>query len=537
MDGMKKGTEHKVAVIAAAGWKAIGRNVGLQHIPGSFLPLGNGTTAASRLAGQLRDLDFEVFIAVGKLGYPFGSYQLRWSGDEKGYNIPSEEGLGSIGLSPTDSPWTSELYRRASQWGKLISVPDPGWGNQHDTFCVGLDEIGGQWEKVLLVCGDTLFSNSLIADITTLLPWPCQFQMHPCHSVFLLDREHAGAYRSRAQNYRRRPENYWDWRQTVARYPDGQIGTGLLEYDRIKHCGWHNWPGGKVEDYSKLWIDLDGPSKYNRVIEWVGGTTESVILESKVEEIAPEVQTVQVVKSEPVPDCVETFNIGQERVVIVLLTWCGPPERRLSDTRLEYCQRTIDSIRKHLKHPNYTWHIADDNSGVQYQGEVIKMLKGEPYTLSDSNVGGDVGHNINTGLRAAFAKSDVVLLWHDDRFLHHDLDLVSCCRLLREDDEYCLIRFKPQHPWLEASSFQRYGKKWWKVKKKSERGCVVDIGPHLMHRSFVETYGLYTPGVDPHGADVWMDHRFKAIAGPGVAVPSEWWKRTEIPWGEKSTWE
>jgi len=548
---MGEGFERKVAIIAAAGWKAIGRNVGLPHVPGPFLPLGDGTTVVSRLSTQLSNLEFEVFIAIGKLGYPFGNYQLRWGGDENGYNIPNEEGLSSIGLSPTGSPWTSELYKRASQWGKLISIPDPGWGNQHDTFCISLDEIGKWWEKVLLVCGDTLLDDSLIADIANRLSWPCQFQLHPCHSIFLLDKAHAGIYRNHSQDYRRRPASYRAWKRITPRYPDGQIGTGSLERDGIKHCGWHSWPEKEAEDISKLWIDLDGPSKYNRVIEWVGGKVipeARIKIEKKKAVPKATVEVAQVTKSKQVSvyhveqrssavKPKKVFDTGQESVVIVLLTWRGPPERKLSSIRLGYCQRAIDSIRMHLKHPNYTWHIADDNSGVEYQERVIGLLGNEPYTLSDSKIGADVGHNINTGLRVAFAKTDVVLLWHDDRFLHHDLDLVSCCRLLREDDKYCLIRLKPQHPWLEASSFQRYGKKWWKVNKKSERGCVVDIGPHLMHKSFVETYGLYTPGVNPHLADVWMDHRFKTLAGPGIAVPGEWWKRTEIPWGNESTWE
>ena len=265
---MKEGTERRVAIIAAAGWKAIGRNVGLQHIPGPFLPLGDGTTIVSRLAGQLGNLGFEVFIAIGALGYPFGSYQLRWGSDERGYNTPSEEGLRSIGLSPADSPWTTELYGQISQWGELVSIPDPGWGNQHDTFCVSLDRIGKQWDKVLLICGDTILDDSLIVGITNLLPWPCQFQMHPCHSIFLLDRKHVGVYRNHAQDYRRRPDKYQAWKRIIPRYPDGQIGTGLLERDGIKHYGWHNWPEGVIEDSNKMWVDVDSPSKYAQMA-WV----------------------------------------------------------------------------------------------------------------------------------------------------------------------------------------------------------------------------------------------------------------------------
>jgi nucleoside-diphosphate-sugar epimerase len=224
-------------------------------------------------------------------------------------------------------------------------------------------------------------------------------------------------------------------------------------------------------------------------------------------------------------------------VVIIMLTWCGPPERELIEERLGYGQKTIGSIRKHLKYPHYTWHIADDNSGKIYQERVLAMLGSDSYTFSDTKVGGDVGNNINVGLRAAFAQADVVLLWHDDRWLTYDLDLGPCCKLLREDNDYCLIRLKPQHPGMIVHPFDRHGQKWWRVDKKSTCEHVVDIGPHLMHKRFIEHYGLYPSGLNPRGADTWMDHRFRRIIGPNIAIPDFWLHRTEIPWGSKSTWE
>jgi hypothetical protein len=217
---------------------------------------------ASRLSGQLRKFGFRVFLAVGRLGYPFEEYQIRWSVDERGYNVSNEEALEQMNLSPTDSPWTQERHAQAAQWGELIFAPDPGWGNQHDTFCMAIDEIGGRWERLALACGDTIFSEPLMDDVMGKLPWPCQFQMHPCHSIFLLDKMRIGVYRDYADKYRRRPERYLSWKEVIRRYPDGDLGTGVLKRSGIRHCGWHDWPWQNVKDTNALWYDVDSPSKY-----------------------------------------------------------------------------------------------------------------------------------------------------------------------------------------------------------------------------------------------------------------------------------
>lgn len=223
--------------------------------------------------------------------------------------------------------------------------------------------------------------------------------------------------------------------------------------------------------------------------------------------------------------------------IIVLLTWCGPTERGLRETRLKYCQKTVDSLRKYLICPEYDWHIADDGSDEEYQKSVIAMLGNDPYMLSNTEVGGDVGYNINMGLRKAFKKADVVLLWHDDRWLARDLDLRLCVKLLNEDENVGLIRLKPQRPGMRASSFERYGEKWWQVDKHSRCAHIVDIGPHLLHKRFVEAYGLYPTGLHVPLVDDWIDLRVRRQYGPNIIGLDSRWRTVEIPWGSKSTWE
>jgi hypothetical protein len=125
-------------------------------------------------------------------------------------------------------------------------------------------------------------------------------------------------------------------------------------------------------------------------------------------------------------------------VVIVLMTWCGPPEFDIADIRLRHTEKSIEKILEHLVYPNYTWHIADDNSGKGYQQKVFALMPGK-FTFSNTGIGGDVGENINRGLRVAYKRSDIVLLWHDDRFLQRALNLCPCVQLLSEEENNVVI--------------------------------------------------------------------------------------------------
>jgi len=58
----------QIVIIACAGWKGAGRGTPYVHLPAPFLPLPDGTTAASRLAAQFKAMDYEVALTVGPLG-------------------------------------------------------------------------------------------------------------------------------------------------------------------------------------------------------------------------------------------------------------------------------------------------------------------------------------------------------------------------------------------------------------------------------------------------------------------------------------
>jgi len=225
------------------------------------------------------------------------------------------------------------------------------------------------------------------------------------------------------------------------------------------------------------------------------------------------------------------------KVVVVMLTWCGPPDRRLADTRLEYTRKTVDSLHEHLLYPNWSWHIGDDGSGEEYQQKVFKILGEDEHTFTDTRAGGDIGLNLNLSGRAAYAQSPVVVFWQDDRWLVRDLDLKPCVTLLMEHEDICLIRLKPGQPGMIGYETIRDGHKWWVIDKLSPCAHVCCIGPNIRHRRFREAYGEYPFGVQVDVVENHMNMRFRYNPGPGVACPDSRWRTTEIPWGATSTWE
>lgn len=223
-------------------------------------------------------------------------------------------------------------------------------------------------------------------------------------------------------------------------------------------------------------------------------------------------------------------------IVIMVTAWCGPPERNAGAFRLEYMDRMITGMRKHLKYPSYSWHIADDNSNIEHQEKMLSKFPVGTTFSSTETIGGDWGHNLNGGLRAAYKRSDIVLLWHDDRWLTNDLDLEPCVRLLMENEKFGLVRLKPRNPNLIAEHYQQYGIRWWLLSRKSS-AYVVGGGPHLIHKRFTDHYGLYPTGLAPDKLEAQFNSKFVEMGGIDILCPNAIWETDEMPWGVHSTWE
>jgi UDP-N-acetylglucosamine 1-carboxyvinyltransferase len=223
-------------------------------------------------------------------------------------------------------------------------------------------------------------------------------------------------------------------------------------------------------------------------------------------------------------------------VVVVFLTWAGPPERNLSQTRVGYARRSIQSVREHLHYPNLSWHIADDGSPKEHQDEIKALFAGVDYTFTDTGKGWDVNNNWNRAAKVAFDRADIMVLWPDDRFVRFDVDLRPFVRLLMSYDDVCDIRLKPKLPGHVVAPMERVGQKWWRVDRKATTSREVIAYFGMRHRRYIDHYGYLPTGIWPVKlAASAMNRIFRDIPGPSTVVPDVIQAHIEAGWGPKST--
>lgn len=233
------------AIITAAGWKGAGGGwiapdgcpeclFPLATCPEPILPIDGETTILSRLIAQLRG--YEPIIVVGTEGY----LHPRSIG-----RLPHRKRLGIFVETAAISPWTKERLEYIATLGTVLSVPDPDNSCFHDGYCRAIDALPDDHEHVILIQGDTLLTDGLMARILS-MPFPCQFRLHPAHVVYLLDRMAVRHYRQLATEHRGagRHDKVWT--------PEG-----------VKTHGLHRWPE------TDEWMDIDYVDGYGLMREWL----------------------------------------------------------------------------------------------------------------------------------------------------------------------------------------------------------------------------------------------------------------------------
>lgn len=260
---------NKIAIIAAAGWKGGGWGMDdrvkecpdvfrpLTSCPEPLLPLGDGTTPVSRLVKQLKHHGFKIVIGAGEPGCTYQSFAMFCPGCEIHPRLKVE--LSRFGQSLDMSPWTPERIAYLRTLGTVHLMPNPGVGNCHDTYCHVIDTGLASWNRLLLLHGDTLFIDKFLDDIFA-LSWPCQFSMHPVHTMFLLTPEILSAYRNFAEQHRAGWETYREKQVMAMRWPGGIKGARVL----ATKLGLPAHSMGTIgrQNVEIEWLDIDDPSKY-----------------------------------------------------------------------------------------------------------------------------------------------------------------------------------------------------------------------------------------------------------------------------------
>lgn len=236
------------AIITAAGWKGAGETwvpprgcpeylLPLATCPEPILPIDDRTTVLSRLVAQLDG--YKPIIVVGTEGYLYSSSIRRFP--KKHLAVSADTAL----LGKTTSPWTKERLDYISTLGMVLSVPDPDNSCFHDGYCRAIDALPTDYEHVIMIQGDTLLTDGLVARILS-MPFPCQLRLHPAHVVYLLDRMAVRHYRQLATEYRGTGRRNKVWT------PEG-----------LKLYGLHRWPE------TGEWLDIDYIDSYELVKKWL----------------------------------------------------------------------------------------------------------------------------------------------------------------------------------------------------------------------------------------------------------------------------
>ena len=225
-------------------------------------------------------------------------------------------------------------------------------------------------------------------------------------------------------------------------------------------------------------------------------------------------------------------------MTILLKTWQGPKGQSLARNRLESAEKMLSSIKRHLKYPNYSWHIADDGSESWYQDEIHDLFKGENYTFTDTKADGDIGLNINTGMRVVLKRADYILHWSDDIVLKQELDIKSCVTLLHDYDDIGIVYLRNAHRTLNTHCIERDGIVWYIIEASSPGPFLCITSLILMHRRAWNYYGPYPEGLRIDTMQEEMSWRYKNFEnGPAIAIRADHWDGTMPSCIGKSTWD
>lgn len=240
----------KIAILAAAGWKAAGysfegqlegipaSSLPLETCPEPLLPLGSGKTILSRLVDQLRGFGFaDIFAIVGEPGCLYPTIRNR-----PGVRHHTTE--EQIEPGATNSPWTWPRVSYVVSLAIPLLTPDPDETNYLDGYARGLDIVGFvDWDAVLLMQADLLMTSELLGSIVNQEP-SCYMTLHPRHDLFWLTPKEARGFRQLVEPHRR----YDD--PPLHEGPLGKMGIRQLQPSTV---------------HAQQWTDVDYRSDFYRV--------------------------------------------------------------------------------------------------------------------------------------------------------------------------------------------------------------------------------------------------------------------------------
>jgi glycosyltransferase involved in cell wall biosynthesis len=200
--------------------------------------------------------------------------------------------------------------------------------------------------------------------------------------------------------------------------------------------------------------------------------------------------------------------------------------------RAETVKQTIKLLDKHIvidgKLRFYVGCDGDDDTP-----EVLSDLRQDIFL--NPNPSGSFGANINRLISMAVMDGyDLLLQLDDDHHLKEDLDLNEHARFLVDFEQAGWIR-------LMGVSYHNFDASlkgmYWYIDWASPELYITSMRPHLKHRRFHETYGMYPEDLKLGETEESFCHQCKNVSeGPSVLIPLD--VKTESLWDHVgSSWQ
>lgn len=211
-------------------------------------------------------------------------------------------------------------------------------------------------------------------------------------------------------------------------------------------------------------------------------------------------------------------------VTILLVTYNRPTEIR----------RTVTALLSHLHYAgDLRWHIADDDSPPDYLPQLRRDFPALNFTCTVTPRQG-WGANVNKALQHP-QMSDLIFLCEDDYVAYRDLDLDYGAALLSSVPTLGLVRYDGLaghvglNLWLQEAATSMGRLDYLLLdRQQSTHLNVYSHRPHLRHRRFHDTYGLYPEHLPLGLTEDRYAHLIKDIAGPEICcLPDGVWQAFE----------
>jgi len=224
-----------------------------------LLPITNGETILSRHIRQLRSLGYITFVGVGQPGslYPQpASLRLR----EGHINV-----AGTYEGTRPPGPWTLERVEYVRKMGGIpILITNPSSIGLHGTIRSCITTIGySGWDEMLVTLGDYVFADELLKTLV-MQNYPAQWYMSRHdnelrHFLFRFDVECAETYMSEEPFDHNAPEGVKHVYDVMKKH--------LVQAGAPMVCAMDEFP--LLMSKKKGWTDVDYPSCYARLLEWL----------------------------------------------------------------------------------------------------------------------------------------------------------------------------------------------------------------------------------------------------------------------------